>query len=139
MKLQSRPRGKTALIVVSSVLGGAALALMFVVLPYMNAKEEEAQRELIGARKAADESARQAAEARRRAAEAEGRVAAVGARESDTGVVSVEQLKLRCEWEKKSPASPSHEARVHQACTRYDDAVRRQHVEALNRERGFAR
>jgi translation initiation factor IF-2 len=190
-----RQRGQTALIVVSSVLGGAALVLMFVVLPYMSAKQEEAQRQLIEARKAADESARQAAEAKKKAAEAEIRLASIKAMESQARIReldrrgqlaekadrrtedlhrrtedlhqkrmlssvdrearqrryedeqyarraaaeqrNVDELKLRCEWEKKSPPGPSREARIHVACTRYDDAVRRQHVEALNRERGF--
>jgi sRNA-binding protein len=139
MRLQHRQRGQAALIVLSAVVGAAALVLIFVVLPYLNAKEEEAQRQLIEARKAADVSAQQAAEARAKAAAEEARLAAMRAQDSASQIqeLDVDELKRRCEWEKKSSADSAREARIHVACTRYDDAVKRRHVEALNRERGF--
>jgi hypothetical protein len=170
------------MVVLTVVLGLGSMAFLFLYLPYLSAKEEEAQRVLVEARKAAEQASRQVAEAKRREAEALARLdesrrreADAGKRETDTRVRTqqqraddqrqqraealaqqqarqrrqeqdqyawraaaeqrqIDEMRLQCETYRKLPASPSREAMVHQACTRYDDAVRRQHYEALNRQ-----
>jgi len=178
------------MIALAVTLGISAAAFLFLYLPYVNAKEEAAQRAVLEARKAAEMAAKQAAEERARAAAAEAQLAVAKARERRALEVTVRQphvneivqerreqrlaaeqertvqrvvaeqernaqraaaerernaqrmaveqrqideLRLRCETTRKMPMSPHRDAAVHQACTRYDDAVRRQYVGAINR------
>ena len=51
----SSQRGRTALVVLSAVLGIGALALMFIYLPYFNSKEGESSREKEARRQAFEE------------------------------------------------------------------------------------
>jgi flagellar biosynthesis GTPase FlhF len=185
--------GQTVVVALAVTLGVVAAAFLFLYLPYVNAKEEAAQRAVLEARKAAEAAAKQAAEERARAAVAEAQLAITRARAVETRqkiditvrqphlseaaeerreqrlamerernvqrVIAeqerdaqraaaeqrrnaqrmaaeqrqIDELRLRCESTRKMPLGPSRDAAVHQACTRYDDAVRRQHVGSLNR------
>lgn len=51
----SSQHGRTALVVLSAVLGIGALALLFIYLPYFNSKEEESSREREAGRQAFEE------------------------------------------------------------------------------------
>ena len=72
----ARPQsGQTTAVAISVGLGVAAAAFLFVYLPYLNGKEEDAQRAVLEARKAAEMAAKQAADERARAAAAEAELA----------------------------------------------------------------
>ena len=59
----SRQRGRTALVVLSAVLGIGALALLFIYLQHVNSKEEDPMRQPLEATKAAESASKQAAKA----------------------------------------------------------------------------
>jgi hypothetical protein len=178
--VRQRQSGSTTLYAVAIAFGVAALAFLFIYLPYVDRKEEAAQRALLEARKAAEttrlleieraraaeareqarlaeirsrDAQRQAIEnrmttAERRADEAQQqRMYATARREVQKQIQErdriasrtaaeqrqIDELRNRCESAKKLPMSPSRDAAVHQACTRYDDAARRHNLQAINR------
>jgi hypothetical protein len=170
----------------SITFGAIVLAFLFLYLPYLDRKEEEAQLAVLEARKAAD-AARMAAEQKVKIAQEQARWAEMRARDAERRAFeaqqsprerriseahqqavqsnqqrmeltarqqaqqsqrqqdlnaqraaaeqrNIDELKIRCDSARKLPiSSPNREAVVHQACTRYDDAVRRQHLGAVNR------
>ena len=176
----SRQSGSTTLYAVAIAFGVAVLAFIFVYLPYVDRKEEEAQQARLAAQKAA-ESARLLEIERARAAEARerARLAEIRARETQQQAAEnrmtaaerraeeahqqrmyatarqevrqqiqqqdhaanraaaqqrqIDQLRNNCDSARKLPMGPRKDAAVQQACGRYDDAVRQQNLQAINR------
>lgn len=179
---RKKQRGQTLYIGLGLISCLIVVGIFFFYLPYINAKEEAAQKALLDARKAAEKATLDAAAARDREAAASARLAEFQRQNMDARTKAaelqaqeramrsrmaeaqniqraneqarqraineqnaanqraaqqqriVDELRLQCETTKKLPPSPSREATIYQACTRYDDAVRRQHLEAIQQQ-----
>ena len=98
--LSSR-HGRTALVVLSAVLGIGALALLFIYLPYFSSKEEESMRQPQEAGKAAESTSNRADAAADRSREKEAKRQAFEERkknfERQAGELQQKQMQSRNE------------------------------------------